>query len=433
MKIQRGQRVKIADLAAGGSEFVVGLNIDAPGLEIDFSCFGLDAQEKLSDERYMTFFNQPRTPCGGVALETPPGDRSGFAVSLQKLPDSVDRLVVTAAIDGPGTMSGIGRGHVRILAGGAETARFDFSGADFQAERALMLAELYRKDGIWRISATGQGFNGGLEALVRHFGGEVAENPNPPPAPSAQPPAPEPAPAPGRISLEKKFEGQPAHLVSLAKKAAVSLEKKRLNDVRAQVCLVLDASGSMTQQYKKGRVQEVLDRLLPLGVHFDDDGTLDCWIFADQCQLLPTVSLSNVAGYIQREAPWAGGFFARRPIGGGNNEPCVIKEVMAHFRNAKLPAYILFISDGGVYKNREIENLIVEAARLPIFWQFVGIGGGNYGVLEKLDDLSGRVVDNCDFFALDDLRSISESELYDRMLEEFPNWLRAARSKNIVS
>jgi stress response protein SCP2 len=428
MDIQRGQRVKIADLAPGG-DFVVGLNIAAPGLEIDFSCFGLDAQEKLSDERYMTFFNQPRTPCGGVALETPPGDRSGFAFSLQKLPASIERLVIAAAIDGLGAMSSMIRGHARILAGGAETARFDFAGTDFQAERALMLVELYRKDGIWRLSATGQGFNGGLEALVRHFGGTVAEAPSPTSAPT---PAAAPAAPAGRISLEKKFEGQPAHLLSLAKKAAVSLEKKRLTEVRAQVCLVLDASGSMIQQYEKGRVQEVADRLLPLAVHFDDDGALDCWIFADRCKQLPAVSLNTIAGYIQREAPWAGGF-SGRPIGGGNNEPCVIKAVMERFRGAKLPAYVLFVSDGGVYKNREIEKLIVEAARLPIFWQFVGIGGGNYGVLEKLDNLSGRVVDNCDFFALDDLRSISESELYDRMLEEFPSWLRAARSKSILS
>jgi tellurite resistance protein TerA len=37
-------------------------------LVVDISCFGLDAAQKLSDERYMTFFNQPKTPCGGVAI-----------------------------------------------------------------------------------------------------------------------------------------------------------------------------------------------------------------------------------------------------------------------------------------------------------------------------------------------------------------------------
>ena len=71
-----------------------------------------------------------------------------------------------------------------------------------------MLFELYRKDGGWRCMAVGQGFNGGLDALVAHFGGEVAQ------------PAAEPAAAPkislSKISLTKA--GQ-THQVSLEKGA----------------------------------------------------------------------------------------------------------------------------------------------------------------------------------------------------------------------
>ena len=427
MDIRLGQRVKIADLLPGAGKFSIGLKIDAPGMEIDFSCFGLDTQGVLSDERYMTFFNQPRTPCGSVELDA----QSCFSFDLEKLPNAISQLVITATIDGAGEMSGIVGGHAQVLVNGIKTACFSFTGADFQAERALMLIEIYRKDGVWRLAAVGQGFNGGLEALVRHFGGEVADTTASPNNPPITPPSIA-HPTHGRVSLEKKFEGQAPQLVSLAKKAAVSLEKKQLGAVQAQVCLVLDASGSMTSQYRNGRVQEVVERLLPLAMHFDDDGALDCWIFADECKQLPTVSLANIHGYIQREAPWAERFFSRRPIGGCNNEPCVIQEIISRFRRAKLPAYVLFISDGGVNKNKEISKLIVEAAQLPIFWQFVGLGGSNYGILEKLDTMSGRVVDNCNFFALDDLHDISENELYDRMLEEFPVWLRLAQDKNII-
>ena len=46
--------------------------------------------------------------------------------------------------------------------------------------------------------------------------------------------------------------------------------------------------------------------------------------------------------------------------------------------------------------------------------------------------MTGRVVDNCNFFALDDLHQISEQELYDRLLEEFPQWLTAAKAKQII-
>ncbi len=47
------------------------------------------------------------------------------------------------------------------------------------SEQALMLGEFYRKDGDWRFMEVGQGFNGGLEALVRHFGGTVDKSPAP--------------------------------------------------------------------------------------------------------------------------------------------------------------------------------------------------------------------------------------------------------------
>ena len=75
---------------------------------------------------------------------------------------------------------------------------------------------------------------------------------------------------------------------------------------------------------------------------------------------------------------------------------------------------------------------MLQAAQLPIFWQFVGLGGKNYGILENLDDMTGRVIDNCNFFALDDLHDISEEALYEKMLEEFPEWLKEARQLGLI-
>ncbi|MBK1721654.1 TerD family protein [Thiocystis violacea] len=213
MNLTRGQRAKIADLVPGGQSLILGVAAEAPGLVIDFACFGLDAQGKLSDERYMTFFNQPTTPCGGVRLETPPGDTTGFAIDLGKLPATIERLTITAALDGAGTMSQISRGHIRFMGASGEVARFAFTGADFASERALMLLEIYRKDGIWRTCALGQGFNGGLDALVKHFGGTVAEAAPEPPK-SAPPKPPAPPVNLSKITLEKR-----GNSVSLDKKS----------------------------------------------------------------------------------------------------------------------------------------------------------------------------------------------------------------------
>ena len=115
-----------------------------------------------------------------------------------------------------------------------------------------------------------------------------------------------------------------------------------------------------------------------------------------------------------------------------NNEPVVMRQVIDAYENSFLPAYIVFISDGGVGESKEIEKLIIESSKYPIFWQFVGLGGEDYGILEHLDTMKGRIVDNCNFFALDDIRSVTDQELYDRLLNEFPSWLKEAKKNNII-
>jgi len=96
-----------------------------------------------------------------------------------------------------------------------------------------------------------------------------------------------------------------------------------------------------------------------------------------------------------------------------------------------LPLAVYF-DDGGVSRNKEIKQLLIDAASLPIFWQFVGIGGRQYGILEKLDMMAGRVVGNCGFFSAGRPARIDEQALYDRLRGEFPEWLVAAKSKGIV-
>lgn len=128
-----------------------------------------------------------------------------------------------------------------------------------------MLIQVYRKGVVWRISNVAQGFNGGLASIVEHFGGEVEDS-------AAQRSSNAP-----KVSLEKIMLDKAPKLVNLAKKATMSLEKRQLQNLTAKVALVSDATGSMNRQYREGDVQEVVNRILPLAVSFDDDQQLDCW------------------------------------------------------------------------------------------------------------------------------------------------------------
>ncbi|MCC3651824.1 TerD family protein [Streptomyces sp. S07_1.15] len=183
-EFQRGHKARISDLTAG-TDLYVGVQISGPGLSFDISCFGLDADERLSDDRYFVFFNQPKSPEESIQLlGAQAGDTESFRVTLDRVPDSVHRLSFTATIDGAGQMSQVGPGYLRIVAGGEEVARYAFDGSEFSTERAVMLGDFYRKD-VWRFAAVGQGFDGGLDALLKNFGGEVLEEETPEPQQSA--------------------------------------------------------------------------------------------------------------------------------------------------------------------------------------------------------------------------------------------------------
>jgi hypothetical protein len=93
---------------------------------------------------------------------------------------------------------------------------------------------------------------------------------------------------------------------------------------------------------------------------------------------------------------------------------------------------MLFFSDGGVYRNTEIERELRAAVTEPIFWQFVGLGRAGFGVLERFDTLPGRTVDNVGFFAVDDVDKVPDAQLYDILLSEFPRWITAARGHGII-
>ncbi|MEU3206636.1 TerD family protein [Streptomyces cyaneofuscatus] len=185
-EFQRGHKAKISDLTPG-TDLYVGVQIAAPGLTFDISCFGLDADEQLSDDRYFIFFNQPKSPEESIQLlGAQSGDTESFRVTLDRIPATIHKLSFTATLDGAGQMSQVGPGYIRIVAGGEEVVRYAFTGSEFTTERAVMLGDFYLKD-VWRFAAVGQGFDGGLDALLKNFGGEVAEEEEEPAAPQAAP------------------------------------------------------------------------------------------------------------------------------------------------------------------------------------------------------------------------------------------------------
>ena len=423
-----GQRAPLSNLAIDDTAPITLKFTRQTPIEMDISCFALDAAGKLLNDNYMVFYNQPTSPCGQIKLthyESQPTSSSSiqaeFEVNLSKLATNIDSLFFVLSADTP--LNQIQSLEIGIWQQ-SQKVQAEYQAADFAQQQASMLMQLYRKSGVWRVSNVAQGFNGGLAAIVQHFGGDVEEG--------SSTAAVTATPVQAKPSLEKVMLDKAPKLVNLAKKATVSLEKRQLQQLTAKVALVLDASGSMNRQYKQGRVQEVVNRLLPLAVSFDDDQALDCWAFARDPQYLGEIGLSNYDGFIDN----AHGGWRKWELGSRtNNEAGVMKAVTDFYKKDGLdvPVYVLFISDGGVRDTRGITDIMIRAAKLPIFWQFVGLGGRSYGILKNLDDMTGRLLDNCSFFELDDLDDVSEEALYENMLEEFPSWLKEAREIGLIA
>ena len=424
----RGWKDKLEKYVSLNEEICVDMQI-CGNAEYDFCCFGVDQSEKLSDDRYMVFYNQRQSPEGELSLEDINGGVR-FKLQLSKLPEKINRLIFTLSIDGTQTVGEMQSLTTKVYQAGKESIDLELTGKDFSNERAVIVIEIYRKD-TWRIGFVAGGFDGGLSALLEHFGGEEIkdENTDDTPKETKKPEATntgsESAPV-KKVSLEKKLEKAP-HLVSLVKPLVFELKKKNLETTVARVGLVLDISGSMSQRFKNGTVQEIVNKTLPLAVQFDDDGELDFWYYGTTARRMKSVNLDNYTEAVP--ADWKR---LMMELGGRNNEPTVLKMVVDAYKNTKVPAYVLFITDGGVNHRKEIQNIITEASHLPIFWQFVGVGGQNYGILEKLDTMTGRYVDNAGFFALDDFKKVSNEELYARLLEEFPKWLEEIRKKGMI-
>lgn len=216
-----------------------------------------------------------------------------------------------------------------------------------------------------------------------------------------------------------------AGLIDLTKKAAVSLDKHGLNGLRAAVYLVLDHSGSMDRFYRDGSVQHLTEQILALSANLDDDGDVPVSFFHHGVDHTVNVRVDNYAGIIDREhrkAEW----------GGTNYAPAMNAVVRHHCQTgAQAPALVVFQTDGEPGDRADTEQRLRQFSTLPIFWNFVGFGG-SISFLERLDDLTGRHVDNASFFHAQNPHAVTDEQLYDGITREFAQWLTTARAVGIV-
>ncbi|QMU77550.1 hypothetical protein GXW83_19475 [Streptacidiphilus sp. PB12-B1b] len=460
-----------------------------------------------------------------------PGETTdALVVDLAALEPGIDRVVVGASADG-GTFGEVPALRLDLRgADGEGLVQFVIDGAT--TETAFLFGEFYRRGDGWKFRAVGQGYASGLEGLATDFGISVDDDePQPPaagaqPAASAQPtafaqpaaavqpasapeppvgfgpppvmqpaPAPTPtlvsssplpppaaapaaaAPGPGLslkkqklISLEKQLADRGDHnLLDLTKRAAVSLEKRGLGEHTARVALCLDISGSMGGLYRSGKVQALVERVLALGLRFDDNAEVDVFLFGANAHEAGSVGLDSYRGWTQR-------MLSQWPLEPGTDYAKAMRLIREEYFGtserrfgpvfAQQPVYVMFVTDGRTVSEGAAREQVLASSYEPLFWQFMGLGRssksvdapvqeapqpvkksrfakrlqavaagwseGTFRFLEELDQLPGRFADNADFFCVQDPGNITDDQLFELMMAEYPGWLPRARAQGLL-
>ena len=234
-------------LASGGLVNITVSWTSAPG-DLDVACFMLGANDKVSSDDWMVFYNQPAAPDNVVQMQG--GDKMvTFEVDLDKIPAAISRCCFTTTLDGGGTVGAIE--SLTLRASAAETA-ITVMPAQLGRERALMLADLYRHGNGWKLRSVAQGFDGGLAPLASHFGVVIDD---------AAPPAP---PTPEvqlkKVTLDKPAQSAP---ISLGKKTDGTFEHVA---VRMDWTSAVDLDLHAFYRLKSGEEGEV---------NFMEEGALD--------------------------------------------------------------------------------------------------------------------------------------------------------------
>ncbi len=403
---------------------------------VDVSALLVTEAGRVRSDADFVFFNQPSAP--GVSLGQ--GTPGALSVSLSDLPVDIAQVRAVLTLDDPAQTFGGFAPPVATVADAAGNVLYEYRIEGLGSESVVIALELYRRQGGWKVRAVGQGYAGGFAALVTDHGVSVDDAPA---VAASSANRAEPGPAAGPTPATDVFTVPGEAQLSFEKRAKLDLRKREVAKVlidknafgiRARVVLVVDKTGSMNRQYRDQVVHRVVQRMIPVATQLDDDGTLEAYLYARSFAKLPDITVEHGEEWARTYLHLTGthGGIDYDALGARNEELPIMRDIIDSLRPGGRPTLVLFFTDGGFAKKREIAALMREASLLPAFWQFVGLGRANYGLLRALDELSDRAVDNAGFFALDDIDQVDDAQLYARLLGEFPDWLRAARNANIL-
>ena len=184
MSIESGLQLALVGLGWDTNRYDGGYDFD-----LDASAFLLGENGKLMRDEDFIFYNNLETRnkavihTGDNRTGDGDGDDEVIYIDFTKIPNDVKKIAICVTIDEAEVrrqnFGQVSNAYIRLA---KRTDEFDEEGEtllkfdleeEFSIETALVVAELYQKNGEWKFNAVAAGYQGGLEAIVRSFGGNV--------------------------------------------------------------------------------------------------------------------------------------------------------------------------------------------------------------------------------------------------------------------
>ncbi|MCC5667742.1 TerD family protein [Nostoc sp. CHAB 5784] len=469
IELNKGGRFNLSKEVPDIKKVAIGLGWQAShneqSYDIDASVFMLGADGKVPDEKYFVFYNNLESFDGSLRHSGDNrtgegnGDDETIYIDLAKVNPVIQEIVFVVAIhqgqEKNQNFSQIKNAFIKIYNNENinSLARYNLKEA-FSQETALEFGRLYKKDNEWRFQAVGEGYSSGLQSFVDKYIGETKQEQKK--EYTKVEGEKENCKNQGNIALDKKLEREAPHIFNLVKKADISLQKVNLANHKAKVVLCLDISGSMSSLYSSGKIQRFAEKILALGCRFDDNASIDIFLFGAKTHNVGAMTIENFKSFIPnllKQYPLEGGTYYGKAINMIRKFYFPISKKSSKKNDIPLnqSVYIMFVTDGATSDEPQTEQYLKESSYEPIFWQFMAIGksgkdvkgkgilgwlgqakASDFTFLERLDEMSDRYVDNADFFSLEDPENIADQELYDLLMTEYPNWVKLAKINNLL-
>ncbi|MGX4600119.1 TerD family protein [Faecalimicrobium sp. JNUCC 81] len=185
--LKKGQKIDLTKGNPGLKNLKLGLGWDTNSFDsgydydLDVSVFMVGKSGRVERDEDFIFYNNLKhisesvEHLGDNRTGEGDGDDEEILVSLDKIPNHIEKIAVTVTIyeasDRRQNFGQVNNSYVRVLNADneQEVLRYDL-GEEFSIETAITVCEIYRYNGEWKFSAVGAGFEGGLEALCKNYG-----------------------------------------------------------------------------------------------------------------------------------------------------------------------------------------------------------------------------------------------------------------------